>query len=567
MNDTNNLSSGDNFGQHFDEATCLQFLEGMLDRSKALELSAHTERCAECRNLLSALKRETLLLTTSLREQEEAVPAHLLAGPGRDRTPWAWIGAFGLAAAGAYWMWTAFIDPGMEAASQAGFGGNDLLTAIFFQGAFWKGWDSMWTIIQALAAVSLGVVGFFLLRRVRRWNMIALVMGALAAALGLPFGASAAEVHRHEPNYILAAGDTVKNDLIVAGRTIRIDGTVDGDVILMGQTLTVNGHVTGDVIAFGNMLQINGTVDGSVRAFTSQLMVHGKIGQNLMGFTGQLQADPQSEIGWGATLYAGDGSLDGRVGRDVLSRSGYLTVNGFVGGNVDVKANRMLVIGPQAQIQGRFQYAGPSRPTVSGSAKLANPPEVKIEARSADYVFSGLSLWHQALHWGAWLLFGLVLLFVAPQFFVETVHRADRFGVSLGFGALFLIATPILAVLVCVTLVGLAVGISTLLLYAIAVGCAKVFIAAWLGRKMLGRRANEVFAEVAANRGAWPRAYTGTLIGHLALGLLALYVLRMIPYVGFWTALVAQLWGFGAIVLTLYARMRPASFAVEAAAA
>ncbi|MBI3670599.1 MAG: hypothetical protein HY237_12560 [Acidobacteria bacterium] len=55
---------------HFDEMTCLLYLEGQLERPRALELSAHAESCAECRALLRALERESRLLTQALVEEE-----------------------------------------------------------------------------------------------------------------------------------------------------------------------------------------------------------------------------------------------------------------------------------------------------------------------------------------------------------------------------------------------------------------------------------------------------------------------------------------------------------------
>src|SRR5207245_1214623 len=64
---------------HFDEMTCLLYLEGQLERPRALELVAHAEGCAECRALLRALERESRLLAHALVEEDETVPARLLA--------------------------------------------------------------------------------------------------------------------------------------------------------------------------------------------------------------------------------------------------------------------------------------------------------------------------------------------------------------------------------------------------------------------------------------------------------------------------------------------------------
>jgi cytoskeletal protein CcmA (bactofilin family) len=538
---------------HYDEITCLQYLEGLLDRPKALELSAHTAHCPGCRALLHALEHETRMLSNALREQEEAVPERLLAGPVRDRTPWAWVGAFGMAAAGAYWLWTAIIDPWSDQLSQAGFGGTDLMTMLFFHGAFWKGWDSVLSMMQALALISLTVIGFLLLRRsLRRWNTIALVMGALLAALGLPFGVHAAEVHRNEANYTLPADAVVKNDLIVSGNSIHIEGTVDGDLIVFGGSVTVDGHVTGDVIAFTNMLQINGAVDGNVRDFSRQISVRGKVGKNLTAFAETIEADSQSQIGWSATLVGGDVSLNGRIGRDILGYTGQLDLNGFVGGNTDLKTSETFTIGSQAQTLGKIRYTGPAQPAISIGARLASPVETTIAVHKADLV-AAMNFWHKLLYWGSAFIFGLVLLLITPGFFAETVRSANRFGVSLGIGALVSIATPVIAVLACITIVGLGVGISTLLLWAIAWYSAKIFIAAWLGQRILGKNS---FAGIAIGQKMWPVPHKGAMIGQFALGLVLLDALRMIPYVGLCIGIVVQIWGFGAAAVTLYHRMR-----------
>jgi cytoskeletal protein CcmA (bactofilin family) len=563
MNELNQHAGG--FDRHFDEITCLQYLEGLLDRPTARELSAHTDQCTDCRELMHALERETRLLSNALREQEEAVPAHLLTGPVRGKTPWAWVASFGMAAAGVYWLWTSFIDPAVAQANEAGFGGTDLMTMLFFRGAFWKGWDSMWSMIQGVALVSLGVIGFFLLRRsFRKMNTIALVMTALAVALGLPVGASAAEIHKNETRYTLPTDAVVKTDLIVFGKSIQIDGTVDGDLIVFGNSLTITGHVTGDVIAFGAITRIDGAVDGSVRAFSNQLTLRGKIGKNLMVFGAQVETEPQSTVGWGATLFGGEMTLNGRIERDVLAHTKSTELNGYVGGNTNLRASDMFTIGSQAQIMGKIKYAGSSQPVINSGARLVSPVDTTIETRRTDW-YAGITYWHKLLYWGAAFVFGLVLLLIAPGFFTETVHNVDRFGVSVGVGLLTFFATFIVAVLACITVVGLGVGISTLLLWAMATYGSKLFVATWLARKILGKNS---FAGVVAGNKAWPVPFKGALIGQLALGLLLIDGLRLIPYVGFWVAILANFWGFGAIALTVYHRINPSpSAAIEAAPA
>ncbi len=525
---------------HFDEMTCLLYLEGQLERPRAAELAAHAEGCTECRALLRALERESRWLTRALVEEDETVPGRLLAPPARDATPWAWVISFGLASAGAYALWTGIIEPWRQQLSQAGFGGSNMLAILFFQGAFWKGWGDMLNAMQFLAMLTLGVVAFGLLRRTwRRWTTIVVVMGAVATALALPPGASAAET-KHVQSYSLNSGEVVKGDLFLSAARTRIDGTVEGDLVVFTQSLTVNGHVTGDVLACAQIARINGQVDGNVRGFINTMTLNGAVGKNVMAFAQTLELDPQGQVGGSLTAFVANSSLEGRVGRDLMLFTGRGQLNGFVGGNARLKGDRELTIGPNAEIRGKATFSGPSAPEVSPSAKLASPLEIKIVKRGRDYTrprfYLGL-----ALLWGVAFLFGVLIALLMPGFFAAVVRSSHRYGVSLGVGAITLCAGVILAVIAVLLLfIGLGGGMVVLLLFAPALYSAQVFVGTWLGEKLLG-----------------PSTGTGKVLGRLALGLLVIRVVWLVPYLGWIIWLAVHLWGVGALTLTLYKTARP----------
>jgi hypothetical protein len=230
-------------------------------------------------------------------------------------------------------------------------------------------------------------------------------------------------------------------------------------------------------------------------------------------------------------------------------------LNGFVGGNVDLKATNTFTIGPHAQTMGKIQYRGPEQPVISSGSQLASPVDTTIEVHKVDW-YAGITYWHKLLYWGASFVFGLVLLLIAPGFFAETVQTADRAGVSIGIGALVMFATPIIAVLACITIVGLGVGISTLLLWLMAMYSVKLFVATWLGRKIVGKKS---FVGVVAGAKIFPAPYKGALIGQMALGLLLIDAIRLVPYLGICVVIIANFWGFGAVAVTLYRRMHPDS--------
>jgi cytoskeletal protein CcmA (bactofilin family) len=532
---------------HFDEMTGLLYLEGQLDRAHFGIVSAHLDTCAECRELLGALEREGAWLREALTVDDESIPARVIAAPEDRSTHWGWWIALGLVAGGAYTLWTGFIEPWMTQASNAGFTQGNVLTMIFFTGAFWKGWDTMRTLTEFMAVATLGMLAIWLLRRHwQRLTAVAFVMGALAGGLALPQPVAAADMEHGDPAYTLPAGQEVKTDLIVVANRTQIDGDVDGDLIVWSQYLTVNGHVKGDILGFGQEIRVNGPVDGNVRLMCQAATLNSTVAKNAMAWAQAIELDSKAKVGGTMTIGTEVAQLNGQVGGDVLAAAELVDINGSLGHNLQVRSER-LNIGPSAEIAGSASYLGRREPEISPGAKLATPIQVTYEKRGPNYS-QGTYYWHQILFWGAGFLLGLVMLLVMPGFFFDVSQACKKIGPAIGFGALFLFATPIAAVIVCATIVGLSVGLPTLALYAMAIYATKIFVGAWLGEKLLGASVG-----------------FGPAVGRLALGLVILRALRMLPYVGLLIGLLTVMMGLGAIVLALHRRVSPQVAAVALA--
>ena len=471
---------------------------------------------------------------------EESVPARLIAPPERG-TPWGWIAALGLSAGGAYTVWTGIIDPWRAQAAQSGFTQSGLLTMLFFSGTFWKGWDAMRSLTEFLAMSTLTIVVSWVLRR--HWRRLTtttgIVVGAMllsAVALAVP-SASAAETEHGNPNYTLESGQTVPTDLIVFADRTTIDGNVDGDLIVWSQIVTVNGHVKGDVIGGGQNVRINGTVDGNVRTFAQSVDIAGTVGKNLMTWSSETNLEDKGSVGGSLTFGSNDVTLAGKIGRDVLGMANSLDVSGTLGKDLTIHADH-LVLDPSAQIQGHVKYVGRNGPDIAEGAKMGSFE--RVIPKSAPKYQTLKYYWHRVLFWGVGFVFGLVLLLLVPSFYADATGACKKYAPAAGWGLLFLFATPIAAVIACVTIVGLGVGIATLLLYAIAVYASAVFVSGFIGEAILG-----------------PAHGTGAAIGRFALGLTIVYALRNLPYVGGWVLFITIFWGFGAMVMALYKRLRP----------
>jgi len=525
---------------HFDEMTGLLYLEQQLDDIHARAIAEHANTCASCRELLRVLKNEGVWLREAITLDDEPIPARILGAPERTRSPWGWFAALGFGAAGSYTLWSGLVQPWMSQASDIGFTQGNLMTLLFFSGAFWNGWTDLEKVVEFMAMVTLGAVAAWALRRYfrRQTTGVATVMGLLGLAIVIaPQPAHAAETVHGNPSYTLPAGQEVKTDLIVTADHTQIDGTVDGDLIVFSRDVEVNGQVKGDILGFSQELRMNGVVDGNLRACAHSLVLNGTVGRNLMVLGHTLETDEKSSVAGSTTFLSHDSELSGGIKGDVLAMSGQVELNGPIGGNVRVRADE-LTVASAAQISGRAQYEGPKQPNVEAGAKLASPVEVSVRKVTPEYS-TWRYYWHQTLRWGAAFLLGLVMFLLAPGVFLDAANSANKVGLSMGIGLLFLVGLPVAAVIACVTIVGLGLGIVTFLTYIVAVYMSQIFVGEWVGEKLLG-----------AGIGVGP------VVGRLALGLAILRLIRVIPFVGPLSMWVVIIWGLGAYVLSIHKRMR-----------
>ncbi|HEV2520823.1 MAG TPA: hypothetical protein VGT24_00465 [Candidatus Acidoferrales bacterium] len=534
---------------HFDEMACLMYLEGQLDPARSRELTAHVGECAPCRDLLHALERESKLLSTALTEDNESMPARLAGAQERSSPSWAWALTFGGFAAGAYWFWTYGVGPWFDQLSNAGFGGTDMFSMILFSGAFWEGWSDMIQAIEIGALILLAIAAFaWIRRRLRRSVSVAVVLSGLLFALALPQQAGAAEVRRGQ-SVLVPAGETVHNDLIASGRSVRIDGTVDGDLIVFTGILTVTGHVTGDVIGFAGETLIDGSVDGNVRAASRSVILQGSVGKNVSAIANTIDMASKATVGGGMIAIGAQADLDGKMQRDLLGILGRTEFDGLIGGQVWIRGGT-LEVGSTAEIRGPATFEGSEQPVVESGAKLASPIRTEItQAVRRTRRSAGFIVFHAIFRFGVAVGFGALFLIILPGFFRITLREAGSIGLPIGVGSLALISAVFLLILgVLLLFVGVGAGVAGVMALAPALYAAQVFVGTWLGNKILGEAPN----------------VTSAVIGRMTLGLLILYVARLIPVLGGLTWLVVLLWGTGAVLMGFYRMARAESAPVPA---
>lgn len=254
-------------------------------------------------------------------------------------------------------------------------------------------------------------------------------------------------------------------------------------IVITGRIEIAQGETVENALIFDGPLTVEGNVDGSAVAFNGNILIQGRVDGDVAALNGRVTI-----------------TRTARVTGDVISSEPPVIAPGTVAGQVRQQGFRFSATGAAA--------------------------------------FGRFAIW-LAASVSAFLL-GLLLTLLLPRAadaIEEAAHR--RVGPSVGWGLLFALGLPVLALILLVTLVGgllgLGIGLAMLLLYSVAYAC---------GTYALGRLIIKP-----------PKARLLSFF----VGWLILRAGALIPVLGGLLLLGVAVWGFGAMVVAGYRAGRSAT--------
>ena len=292
------------------------------------------------------------------------------------------------------------------------------------------------------------------------------------------------------------------------------------------------------MVAAVSTLNIDGEVGQAVRVVGATININGSIGDDLMVGGGNLTIGSTATIGGDLLFAAGKVHIEGAINGYIRGAGDEVSLADGVGGDVHIGVDQ-LTVASGAFIQGNLTYVSENEAVI--------PPVLKSGARlamiypSLEWPFrAGIipTILGRLLTFLMILAIGIVIVLVAPRrmaLMADTIRNKPWW--SLGWGAIVLFATPIAALVVCITIVGIPLGLIGLALYGIAIYLSQIPVALFIGRWIIG-----YFAKTDSR---------AIMVGALALGLAILCLLRMIPYLGFVIGLAVVLFGLGAALVSL----------------
>lgn len=322
-------------------------------------------------------------------------------------------------------------------------------------------------------------------------------------------------------------------DVIAVGQAVVVNDSVPGDVMAAAGDIRFGGDAGGDLLGAAGNLNLAGRVSGSLRVAGGNIDIASDVGRNVTAAGGQVVLLPAGHIRGNGYLAGGTIRLEGTVDHLVRAGGRDVVLNGTVGGDVHVECERLRV-GPDAVIDGdlRYRLAKGGTADIDPGARITG--QVIVLPPSAGGWFGGVFRFLLML---GFLVAGLaaVVALPGPTARGEARLRAHP-AAAFGLGLAWLVLVPIAIAVVCITLIGIPLGLVAAALYVVSVYLARAVIAVWIGRLILRDRAD--------------RDRTGLALAFLVGGI-ALLVLGLIPWLGKLITILACVFGLGAMALAL----------------
>ncbi|OPX88488.1 MAG: Polymer-forming cytoskeletal [Pelotomaculum sp. PtaB.Bin104] len=339
---------------------------------------------------------------------------------------------------------------------------------------------------------------------------------------------------------VLVPAGVIEGPLFTAGNDIVIDADVEGDIFAAGQTITINGRVNGDVLAAAQTIRINGPVSGNARCAAQDIDLRGELGQSLTAAGSEVRLLEDSRVHRDALVFAGQINTAGTVGRQLMGAGGTARLNGAVDGDVKFWGIENLSLGPAAVIGGNLAYGSPREATIAPGAKVAGTtvwerqePKAPPQPERKGFSFIGALLW-----FAAGVLVWCIITLIFPGLWSrlsQTMRQAP--GYSLGWGLVLLLMSPLVGIVLLITVIGIPLALALLVIYGALIYAAHIITGDAIGRLLAARfgwegRVNAIFP--------------------FMLGLVLLQILTSIPILGWLAGLVAVCLAMGTVFLTIY---------------
>jgi hypothetical protein len=343
------------------------------------------------------------------------------------------------------------------------------------------------------------------------------------------------------------SSSTPDNAYVFAGQA-RVDAPLPADLCAVAGTLTVAAPVAGDALLAGGTVDLQKPVVGDVRIIGGRVSSDDSVGGDLMIAGGSV-----SVFGKAKSTNIIGGTVDVTNGSNgpVLIYGADVSLAGQFNGDVEVVSSDRVTLAEGTVIHGVFKYNAPQQADIPASAHIDGGVNyigaatwLPTEQQAKTFATAGIWVFWLVRITAALVATGLIagLFPVFADRVVETTLRKspERLMLMTLLGFAGFIATPVLVILLVVSFVGIGIALILLAAYALFLLLSYVYASVLAGAIIMRyvRRRSAVYPRI-----TWRVAI---------LGVLALYLIGVIPYIGIIIRLVLCAAAGGALLSLFY---------------
>lgn len=341
-------------------------------------------------------------------------------------------------------------------------------------------------------------------------------------------------------NILLPTDRVFENLYYAAGENIIIQSPMKDDVYLAGSNIEISGPVEGDVIAVGSNVIISSEIKGNLRVIAKTVIIKGKIGKNVTIAGAVVTITPEAEINQSLIVAGSNVEINGKIGKNIYAAAINISINSEILGSAYLKIDPegSLILYPQANISGNLEYTATKTAEIKGGAKIGLKEKFtqwQIEQRSPlRNRFNLIFLtWWLAGFFGA-LVVGLILVILFKDYTLKVQKQIDKnILLTMAKGLIYLIVAPIALIILAITIIGLPLALILGALYIILLYMVKIFVGIYIGEKAIR---------------LFNKKLPIPLIWSMIAGLVIIYILFLLPFIGGLVKFVVVLWGLGVLL-------------------
>jgi cytoskeletal protein CcmA (bactofilin family) len=345
-----------------------------------------------------------------------------------------------------------------------------------------------------------------------------------------------------------------------AGGSVHLSAPIKGDFYAVGGRVTVEQPVAGDAVLAGGSVTVRAAIGDDLRVAGGDLNVESTIGGELYASGGNILLNNAAVVADAVTLYAGNVTIEGKVNGPLKVYAQKVVLNGEVSRDVELNAQE-IELGSRAKLGAALRYPVDARFKAAEGAMIGGAV-TRVQATNGGPDTHHDGQWHGQMMGSGYGWSGTIastavsfvaLLVTAALFLLSFTGFAQRTSSTiwakpwhaLAAGLAVFLGTPMLAVMLFVTLIGIPLGIVLMMLLLLMLLLGSVVGVFGIAQRLQ----SAVQKEKRSGSGA-------TMIVFFAATLLAVVLFGSLPFIGSLAVVLIMLFGTGACALEFYGQVR-----------